>query len=118
MASRRHFIFSNGKSVTLKRIAGQQVNAYDEILHDRTQFTESTIKALMNPNENIKADQRTEGIGHDSEELWATVEGSVTLAEGDFIVDGAITYQIIEFHTMNLKGTKVQRVKLRWERRA
>ena len=118
MASRNHFIFSNGKSVTLKRIAEQQVNAYDEILHDLTQFTESTIKALMDPNENITAEQRSEGIGHDAEDIWATVAGSVTLAEGDFIVDGAITYQVIEFHTIQLKGTKVQRVKLRWERRA
>ena len=118
MASRNHFIFSNGKSVTLKRIASQQVNAYDEIIHDLTQFTESTIKALMDPNQNVEADQREDGIGHDFKELWATVDGSVTLAEGDFIVDGSVTYQVIEFHTINLKGTKVQRVRLRWERRA
>lgn len=118
MASRNHFIFTNGKAVTLKQITAQQVNQYDEIIHDLTQFTETSIKALMDPNQKVEADQRPEGIGHDSKDVWATVEGSISLAEGDFIVDGTITYQIIEFHTVEYKGTKVQRVRLRWERRA
>ncbi|MCK5161771.1 MAG: hypothetical protein KAQ99_09385 [Candidatus Aureabacteria bacterium] len=72
----------------------------------------------MDPNQNIVADQRPEGIGHDYKEIWATIEGSVSLAEGNFIVDGSTTYQIIEFHTVVYKGTTVQRVRLRWERRA
>lgn len=118
MISRDHFIFFNGQDATLKKLTFEGVNQYDEVDYNLSTYDETAIKVLMNPNQNLVADRRPEGVAHDYKDVWATVEGSVNIAEKDLLVVNSVTYAVIEVHKIEYKGTSVKRVLLRWERKA
>lgn len=116
MASRYHFVFSNARSVTLKQLNTMLVNQYDEINYGDSNWTDSTIKILINPNQNDKERDGMEGIPAEQGDVWATVDNDSSIAIGNLIVDGSITYRVMELKKVQYKGINAIRVYLRWER--